>query len=147
MIIGGGVHYISLNRTFFENFIHPTTEILMFWILFFSSKFLGQHFWTNPSILGHKVVRRVAATNVRSTTLKTESILGNHKTFFNDNQSKSSVELCYPSLRRMQKRCYLSKYSLSLVSSRQMDSFPTFLARKVKWCDVSYTHCTVGVNI
>ena len=30
------------------------------------------------------------------------------------------------------KRCYLPKYSLSLVSSRQMDSFPTFLASKVK---------------
>ena len=34
------------------------------------------------------------------------------------------------------KRCYLPKYSLSLVSSRQMDSFPTFLVSKAKqnWC-------------
>ena len=60
---------------------------------------VSEHFWAKSDY-----VRRVAATNVLSTTLKTESILGNHKTFFNDNQSKSSVQLCYPSLRRMQKK-------------------------------------------
>ena len=132
MIIGGGLHYISLKKTFFENFIRPTTEILMFWIFFHQNSWDSifeqiQVFWvTRWCVVASPQPtydRRLWKPNPFWATTRHSSMTISPKVLFSS--------ATHP-FAECKKRCYLPKYSLSLVSSRQMDSFPTFLASKVK---------------
>ena len=131
MIIGGGLHYISLKKTFFENFIRLTTEILMFWIFFHQNSWDSifeqiQVFWVTRWCVASPQPtydRRLWKPNPFWATTRHSSMTISPKVLFSS--------ATHP-FAECKKRCYLPKYSLSLVSSRQMDSFPTFLASKVK---------------